>query len=85
MASGTASLPNVTAGNSYCSSINGPANIELFYVKLEIATLLYSISNKDLGSLIELYNDLVNDVQIKLYIFTYFLLFIRTFLAKYLK
>jgi len=59
--------------------------IGLFSIKVEMAFSLYNISNKDLYSFIELYKNLANDKQIKLYIYTYFLIFKRTHLIKYLK
>jgi len=64
---------------------SGTQNTELFRVKLEIATLLHNISNKDLYSFTELYKNLANNMQIKLYVFIYFLLFIRTLLTEYFK
>ena len=60
-------------------------NTELFRVEPEMATLLHDISNEDLCSFAKLHEDPVNDVQTELYIFTYFLLFTRTLLIKYLK
>lgn len=59
--------------------------MELFHVESEIATLLHDMSNEDLCSLAELHEDPVNDVQIELYIFTYFLLFTKTLSVDYLK
>jgi hypothetical protein len=60
-------------------------NTELFRVELEMTTLLHDISNEDLCSFAKLHEDPVNDVQIELYVFTYFLLFTRTLLTKYLE
>jgi len=85
IASGTASSSNIIASSSYRSSTNGTANMELFHVEPEMSTLFDDMSNEDLCSLAELHEDPVNDVQIELYIFTYFLLFTRTFSAEYLE
>ena len=49
--------------------------MELFRVEPETATLLYDMSNEGLRPFIELYEDLVNDVQIESYVFTCFILF----------
>ncbi|KAF2675633.1 hypothetical protein K458DRAFT_212328, partial [Lentithecium fluviatile CBS 122367] len=59
--------------------------MEMFHVEPEMATLFHSMSNEDLCSLAELQEDPGNDVPIELYIFTYFLLFTRTFSANYLE
>lgn len=85
MASGTESPSDMIAGSSDRSSINGPANMELFHVESEMATLLHDMCNEDLFSFAGLHEDPVNGVQIELYIFTYFLLFTRTFSAEYLE
>jgi hypothetical protein len=65
--------------------MNGLTNMELFRVEPEMATLLHDMSNEDLCSFAELHEDPVNDVQIELYVFTYFLLFTRTLSMEYLK
>jgi hypothetical protein len=85
MASVTESLSNIITGSSNHSSTNSLANMELFHVESEMATLLHGMSNEDLCSLAELHDDSVNDVQIELYIFTCFLLFTKTFSAEYLE
>ena len=58
---------------------------ELFRVEPEIATSLHNMSNKDLCSFAELHKDPVNDMQIELYVFIYFLLFTRTLSTEYLE
>ena len=60
-------------------------NTDLFRVEPEMATSLHDMSNEDLCSFAELHEDPVNDVQIELYVFTYFLLFTRTLSMEYLK
>ena len=64
---------------------SGTQNTELFRVEPEMATLLHDMSNEDLCSFAELYEDSVNDVQIELYVFIYFLLFTRTLSTEYLE
>lgn len=59
--------------------------MELFRVEPEMATLLHNISNEDLCSFAELHEDPVNDVPIELYVFTFFFLFTRTRITKYLE
>ena len=81
----SASSPNVHASSSYRPSTNGLTNTELFRVEPEMVTSLHDMSNEDLCSFAELHEDPVNDVQIELYVFTYFLLFTRTFSMGYLK
>ena len=65
--------------------MNDLTNTELFRVEPEIVTLLYDMSNEDLGSFAELHEDPVNDVQIELYVFTLFILFMRTLSIEYLE
>jgi len=84
MASGMASSSNVIASSNRPST-NGLANTELFYVEPELIATLYEMSNKDLYSFAELHEDPVNDIQIELYILTYFLLFTRTLSMEYLE
>ena len=79
-----ASSSNVIASSNRPST-NGLANTELFYVEPELIATLYEMSNKDLYSFAELHEDPVNDIQIELYILTYFLLFTRTLSMEYLE
>lgn len=65
--------------------MNGPTHTELFCVEQQLVSSLHDMSNEDLCSFAELHEDPVNDVQIELYVFTYFLLFTRTFSMGYLK
>ena len=67
------------------SNVHSSSNTELFRIEPEMATSLHDMSNEDLCSFAELHEDLVNDVQIELYIFTYFLLFTRTLSREYLE
>lgn len=53
-------------------------SMELFLIEPEIVASLDEISEDDIRSFAELHEDPVNDVQIELYIFAYFRLFIRT-------
>ena len=71
--------------NRMPEAMNGLTNTELFRVEPEMATSLHDMSNEDLCSFAELHEDPINDVQIELYVFTYFLLFTRTLLTEYLK
>jgi hypothetical protein len=82
---GMASSSNVIASSSYRPSINSLVNTELFYIELELVATLYKMSNKELSSFTELHKDLINDVQIKLYVLIYFLLFTRTLSTEHLK
>ena len=66
-------------------AMNGLTNTELFRVEPKMATSLHDMSNEDLCSFAELHEDPVNDVQIELYVFTYFLLFTRTLSTEYLE
>ena len=59
--------------------------MELFCVEPEIVTSLHDMSNEDLCSFAELHEDLVDYIQIELYVFTHFLLSTRTLSTEYLK
>ncbi len=81
----SASSFNMRTSSSYRPAMNGLTNTELFRVESEMITLLHDMSNEDLCLFAELHEDPVNDVQIELYIFTYFLLFTGTLLTEYLE
>jgi tetratricopeptide (TPR) repeat protein len=61
------------------------AEIELFNVEVEMATLLQEMSNEELHSFAELHEDPANDDQIELYIYTCFFIFTRTHSMEHLR